>query len=64
MEEFKKSNIPVEFQKFQHPVYKQIHGKFIPEMSIIDLLFNEGKDVAKEILQNSVVKTLHEKSKN
>ena len=45
----------VEFQKFQHPIYKQFHGKFIPEMSIIDLLFNEGKDVAKEILQNSVV---------
>ena len=54
-EEFKKSNIPVEFQKFQHPIYTQIHGKFIPEMSIIDLLFNEGRDGAKEILQNSVV---------
>ena len=63
IEEFKKSNIPVEFQKFQHPIYTQIHGKFIPEMSIIDLLFNEGRDGAKEMLQNSVVKTLHEKSK-
>ena len=56
IEEFKKSNIHVEFQEFQHPVYKQIHGKFIPEMSIIDLLFNEGRDGAKEILQNSIVK--------
>ena len=54
-EEFKKSNIPVEFQKFQHPIYTQIHGKFIPEMSIIDLLFNEGREGAKKILQNSVV---------
>ena len=54
IEEFKKSNIHVEFQKFQHPIYTQIHGKFIPEMSIIDLLFNEGRDGAKEILQNSV----------
>jgi hypothetical protein len=27
----------------------------MPEMSIIVLLFNEGKDGAKEILQNSVV---------
>jgi hypothetical protein len=27
----------------------------MPEMSIIDLLFNEGRDGAKEILQNSVV---------
>ena len=53
VEEFKKSNIDVEFQKFQHPTYKQIHGEFIPEMSIIDLLFNEGRKEAKKILQNS-----------
>ena len=52
------------FQKFQHPIYRRIYGKFIPEISIIDLLFNEGRDGAKEILQNSVVKTLHGKSKN
>ena len=54
VEEFKKSNIDVEFQKFQHPIYKQIHGEFIPEMSIIDLLFNEGRKEAKKILQNSI----------
>jgi len=54
VEEFKKSNIYVEFQKFQHPIYKQIHGEFIPEMSIIDLLFNEGRKEAKKILQNSI----------
>ena len=55
IDEFKKSNIHVEFQKFQHPTYKQFHGEFMPGMSIIDLLFNEGKDGAKEILENSVV---------
>ena len=54
VDEFKKSNIDVEFQKFQHPIYKQIHGEFIPEMSIIDLLFNEGRKEAKKILQNSI----------
>ena len=54
VEEFKKSNIDVEFQKFQHPIYKQIHGEFIPEMSIIDLLFNKGRKEAKKILQNSI----------
>ena len=54
VEEFKKSNIDVEFQKFQHPIYKQIHGEFIPEMSIIDLLFYEGRKEAKKILQNSI----------
>ena len=55
IEEFQKANIDVEFQKFQHPTYNQIHGKFVPEMSIIDLLFNEGKSNAKKILQDSSV---------
>ena len=55
IEEFKKFNINVEFQKFQHPIYNQIHGEFIPDMSIIDLLFNEGKTAAKKILQTASV---------
>jgi len=49
---FKESNINVIYEKFEHPVYKQMHGDFLPNMSIIDLLFNEG-DNAKEILKNS-----------
>ena len=53
--DFEKSNITIEFQEFQHPIYKQIHEKFIPRMSIIDLLFNEGKKKSKQILQNSIV---------
>ncbi len=57
IDEFKKSNIRVEFQNFQHPTYKQIHGEFIPQMSIIDLLFNEGRDGAKKILKNLIIKS-------
>ena len=53
--DFEKSNITIEFQEFQHPIYKQTHEKFIPRMSIIDLLFNEGKKKSKQILQNSIV---------
>jgi len=49
---FEDIGIKVLFEKFQHPTYKQIHGNFIPYMSIIDLLFNEG-DNAKYILKNS-----------
>ena len=55
IEEFKKSNIHIEFQNLQHPIYKQIHGEFMPQMSIIDLLFNEGGNEAKKILRNSDV---------
>lgn len=55
IEEFQKANITVEFQEFQHPTYKQIHKGFIPQMSIIDLLFNEGKVSSKQILANAIV---------
>ena len=54
-EDFEKSNITIEFQELKHPIYKQIHEEFIPRMSIIDLLFNEGKKKSKQILQNSIV---------
>ena len=54
-QKFLNHDIEAVFQKFTHPTYSQIHGKFIPEMSIIDLLFNEGRDGTKEILQNSVL---------
>jgi hypothetical protein len=30
------------FQDYRHPTYGQLHGKFLPYMSAIDLLFNEG----------------------
>ena len=36
-------------QNFHHPVYFQIYGKFIPNLSILDLLFNCGPE-SKEIL--------------
>jgi hypothetical protein len=30
------------FQEYRHPTYRQLHGEFLPYMSVIDLLFNEG----------------------
>jgi len=41
---FEKEGIKVKFQDFKHPIYKQLYEPFIPNMSIIDLLFNYGKD--------------------
>jgi len=32
------------FQKYEHPEYPQLHGKFEPRMSILDLLMNCGPD--------------------
>ena len=37
-----KSNIDFKFQDLIHPLYNQLHGKFISHMSTIDLIFNEG----------------------
>lgn len=39
---FKREGIKLEYQHFEHPIYKQLWGDFIPHMSVIDLLFNEG----------------------
>lgn len=41
---FKKNGIAVTYQHYQHPVYTQLWGEFVPYLSVIDLLFNEGKN--------------------
>lgn len=42
-ERFAEAGISLEFQDYQHPVYPQLHGEFIPYLSIIDLIFNCGE---------------------
>ena len=39
---FKDNNIELIWNEYKHPTYKQQFGEFIPYMSILDLLFNEG----------------------
>jgi len=43
-EKFSGNNITLVYQDFKHPEYGQLFGDFIPYMSVIDLLFNHGKD--------------------
>ena len=38
--------------KFEHPVYQQLYGEFIPYLSIIDLIFNCGQAEASAIIKN------------
>lgn len=40
--EFSKAGIKFEFQDYQHPTHRQLHGEFTPNLSVIDLVFNEG----------------------
>ncbi|MFH1226659.1 MAG: WbqC family protein [Planctomycetota bacterium] len=42
-------NIKSIYQQFDHPVYQQRYQPFIPEMAIIDLLFNCGPDSERTI---------------
>ncbi len=43
------------FQAFNHPVYPQLYGDFIPNLSLLDLLFNCGPDSLK-ILEGNLCK--------
>lgn len=54
LEMLRKAGIAVEFQEFIHPVYPQRFNPFIPEMSVIDLLFNVGPK-AKEVVRGGVL---------
>jgi len=35
---FAKEGIAVEWQEFQHPIYPQLYGSFIPNLSCLDVL--------------------------
>jgi len=44
LEIFNKDNIEIEFQDYHQKSYKQLFGDFVPGLSILDILFNEGTD--------------------
>ena len=39
-DKFKKNGIEVEFQNYQHPIYNQLYGEFIPCMGVVDFAMN------------------------
>lgn len=41
---FEEAGIELRFQDYNHPVYPQLHGEFIPYLSSVDLLFNCGEE--------------------
>ena len=45
-EAFEEAGIKLTWQDYSHPTYDQQWGEFKPNMSIIDLLFNKGKESA------------------
>lgn len=48
---FEGAGVKVDWQSFRHPTYSQLHGEFVPYLSIVDLVFNMGPrslDVVRE----------------
>jgi len=43
LNKFAKAGIEVRYQNFKHPVYPQRFKEFIPNLSVVDLLFNVGE---------------------
>jgi len=43
---FERAGIEVEWQDYQHPVYPQQHGAFVPYLSALDLILNCGESSA------------------
>ncbi|WP_421773546.1 WbqC family protein [Gracilimonas sp.] len=46
-DQFEKAAIKLKYQQFDHPEYKQLFEGFIPNLSVIDLLINEGPDAGR-----------------
>ncbi len=44
LESFKKEGIEVVFQDFRYPVYPQLCGAFVPNLSVVDYLFCVGAE--------------------
>lgn len=49
-ETFEKSGLKLEYQKYLPSAYPQLWGNFIPNLSIVDMLFNCGTDGTRRLL--------------
>lgn len=48
---FEKKDIKVNYHNYNHPVYPQLYGEFLPYMGVIDLIFNSGPNSRDVMLQ-------------
>lgn len=51
--QFTGAGIRLKFQNFQHPVYPQLYGDFVSHLSIVDVLFNCGRQSAQILREAS-----------
>ena len=53
---FKENRISIFFQKYKQHTYAQLYGSFIPNLSVIDILFNSGKSSKDVIMKGNILK--------
>ncbi len=56
---FAGSGVTLFYQNYRHPVYRQLYGDFLPQMSVIDLMFNEGCKATLPIIRSGRVAPIH-----
>jgi hypothetical protein len=56
-QKFKQNNVDLYWFEFPHPVYPQIGNDFISYLSVVDILFNTGKE-ARDYIRTSLENTL------
>jgi hypothetical protein len=57
VDSFLERSITPIFQDYHHPVYAQLHGDFIPNMSFLDLIFNHGPDSYNILMSENITIT-------
>ena len=55
---FKTANMDLKFLKYVSPVYPQLFGDFMPQLSFIDCLFNCGPDSSRIVFDEKLM-TFH-----
>jgi len=56
---FAKNSINLFYHSYEHPVYSQLYGSFLPYMGVFDLLLNEGFEKALEIIKRGRRHDIH-----
>jgi hypothetical protein len=54
---FLDTGIIIEYQNYQHPIYKQVWPGFESHMGILDLIFNHGEDSSQILMANQTPQT-------
>jgi hypothetical protein len=50
---FRYNNIEIIFNNFKHPIYEQINGNFVKNLSILDIILNCGITETEKLIKNA-----------